>query len=645
MSTPRDFLRLPLLMSVVVVSFWFATSSLPVHAADRPDLDVLYVERTPRYSRYDVTAAPDGTPRLRPGTEFDQRWPNPDELVTFTAHVANYGDAASPATTYTWSVDGTIIASGTVPPLAPADERTFTYRWRWQDGTHRIRFAVDPGRQVDEITDANNVIDDRTNALSFHFHAERSFCRAFLRDTTAIGSFSCADWLQQQVAAFNAMLDAAIYDLTPAGAGIRIRIDRITEEVDGSLSPFDVHAPDDREWDGRWGFPWAGAVRTNGNCANGWCADRSYVEKYATKTDWGLMRQLAFALGLPDRSALDVVDHEVDVRAADGTRLPATGIVPKLDGHVVYVSGCPQEPPLDDADCDERGITADRTHHVLSAYDAAALERNADFYRLPNGTSRGLPKRRGYTADFQLDLPTVNTLRVLDQAGDPLPRARVEVYQRTPDGIPDRVKYRGTTDSQGRWSLPAVTEARYGVRMDTTTPFDAAVATPEGLLRSVGPDASQDRNTLLLVVTHGAATDVEWLDVTDFNTAFWRGATGEATYTVPTTIDPVSSDRILVTGPGAGGGPNVRIFTPMGAPLVHFFAYHESFRGGVNVAVGDVDGDGKDEIITASGPGGSPHVRIFSNRGVFETGFFAYDVSFTGGVNVAVGDVDRDGRA
>src|SRR5262249_57247349 len=46
--------------------------------------------------------------------------------------------------------------------------------------------------------------------------------------------------------------------------------------------------------------------------------------------------------------------------------------------------------------------------------------------------------------------------------------------------------------------------------------------------------------------------------------------------------------------------------------LARFFAYTPTFLGGVNVAAGDLNGDGKAEIVTGAGPGGGPHVRIFS---------------------------------
>ena len=102
---------------------------------------------------------------------------------------------------------------------------------------------------------------------------------------------------------------------------------------------------------------------------------------------------------------------------------------------------------------------------------------------------------------------------------------------------------------------------------------------------------------------------------------------------------------------GPGGGPHVKVFDgSSGNEIASFYAYNSSFKGGVNVAVGDLNGDGKLELITAAGAGGGPHVRAFALK--FEAGratpqeiasFYAYDPSFRGGVSVAAGDVDGDG--
>ena len=103
----------------------------------------------------------------------------------------------------------------------------------------------------------------------------------------------------------------------------------------------------------------------------------------------------------------------------------------------------------------------------------------------------------------------------------------------------------------------------------------------------------------------------------------------------------------IVTGTGAGAGPQVRIYNMNGAPQGSgFFAYDPKFRGGVQVAVGDLYGNGREMIVAGAGVGGGPHVRIFTGSGrAIHPGFFAYDPKFRGGVQVAVGDIDGNGRA
>ena len=110
------------------------------------------------------------------------------------------------------------------------------------------------------------------------------------------------------------------------------------------------------------------------------------------------------------------------------------------------------------------------------------------------------------------------------------------------------------------------------------------------------------------------------------------------------------TDEVIASA-GAGGGPQVGVFNGVtGARLGTFFAYDASFTGGVRVAAGDVDGDGTDEILTVPGRDGGPAVRVLKFQpatGSFQTvtNIFAYDPSFRGGMYVAAGDVNGDGKA
>ena len=74
-----------------------------------------------------------------------------------------------------------------------------------------------------------------------------------------------------------------------------------------------------------------------------------------------------------------------------------------------------------------------------------------------------------------------------------------------------------------------------------------------------------------------------------------------------------------------------------------FFAYDKNFRGGVNVAVGDVDGDGVSDIITGAASNGDSGVRIFDVYGGIIGDFLAFDDVSEFGINVTAGDINNDG--
>lgn len=99
-----------------------------------------------------------------------------------------------------------------------------------------------------------------------------------------------------------------------------------------------------------------------------------------------------------------------------------------------------------------------------------------------------------------------------------------------------------------------------------------------------------------------------------------------------------------VTGAGPGGGPLIKVLEKDGKVNKQFYAYGENFRGGVDVAVGDIDDDGKAEIITAPGSGGGPDIKVFKADGTLIKEFFAYGTNFYGGVRVSAADIDSDGK-
>jgi len=90
----------------------------------------------------------------------------------------------------------------------------------------------------------------------------------------------------------------------------------------------------------------------------------------------------------------------------------------------------------------------------------------------------------------------------------------------------------------------------------------------------------------------------------------------------------------IITGAGPGGGPHVQVFSYDGAKLASFMAYNSSMKKGVEVKGFDWDGDGSMDIITAPGSGAGPHVKIFDRFGGFQQEFFPFSSTFTYGINI-----------
>lgn len=96
------------------------------------------------------------------------------------------------------------------------------------------------------------------------------------------------------------------------------------------------------------------------------------------------------------------------------------------------------------------------------------------------------------------------------------------------------------------------------------------------------------------------------------------------------------------TGPDVAG--TVLILDTRLRIIKKWLAYLPNFRGGSTVGIGDIDGDGKREIFTAPGEGGGPHIRSFKTDGaIWSGGFFAFGANERGGANISIGDVDGDG--
>lgn len=123
----------------------------------------------------------------------------------------------------------------------------------------------------------------------------------------------------------------------------------------------------------------------------------------------------------------------------------------------------------------------------------------------------------------------------------------------------------------------------------------------------------------------------------------------------------VNGDMVLdlIAGTGAGAAPEVVVYNAVDGPpftdeLARFSPFDAGFRGGVNVAGVDIDGNAlADNIIVASGPGMESQVKIYSTvlptdkkSAPAEFGSFTPYPGSSSGVTIATGMVDsHSGRA
>ena len=110
----------------------------------------------------------------------------------------------------------------------------------------------------------------------------------------------------------------------------------------------------------------------------------------------------------------------------------------------------------------------------------------------------------------------------------------------------------------------------------------------------------------------------------------------------------------LIVSPDEGGGPRVRVFRSgnFDRVIADFFGIDdENFRGGARIATGDVNADGHIDLIVAAGIGGGPRVAGFDGRSLVSgtptkvfADFFAFEDTLRNGAFVGLGDLNGDGR-
>ena len=105
----------------------------------------------------------------------------------------------------------------------------------------------------------------------------------------------------------------------------------------------------------------------------------------------------------------------------------------------------------------------------------------------------------------------------------------------------------------------------------------------------------------------------------------------------------------LILGSQGAGPARVQVLSGLDGGLLREWSFTNQDQGsGISVAAGDVTGDGRADILLGSGPGGGSRVRVLDGSNGAEIGnFFAFDPveSLPEGLQIASGDVNGDGFA
>ena len=416
MSRKRRFARILVrvaAVALVLLACAVCVTALPTHASIASDLDVIYIERLPRYPR-NLSCKAGAPPVDYPCPSPLKHTPDLGEVVTFTAHIRNKGTGSVSQFDYTWYVNDVLVRQGT-HVWSGSDGQTESLQWYWQPGPHRVRFTV--ASPTDGVS-ANNSREERTDAYALSIFVEQGQYDAFESHTNVVGSGSFEDWIQAQFDRINSTFAAACYPTTPNGILASVRIDKIVvaPEMDGPAA--NAYRLDTDEFlnDGRWLF--SDGDPTNARGDGGFY--QYYADQFAMSYDWALIHELGHQIGRFDMYNIDFNPEHNLVTGPDGTPL-----------HIGHWAAYGQD------------IMESPGSGVWSEYHAASFNRDYG-------------DRAGLFGAYLFDLPGDNRLRLIDGNGRPASRARLSIYHDQYDSLTDAsLTLSGTTDAEGYFPLGA----------------------------------------------------------------------------------------------------------------------------------------------------------------------------------------------
>lgn len=447
-----------------------------------PDIDVLYIERTPRLS-FDPA-----------NTAYTTGLPAPGQRVTYQAHVKNWGTAEA-VVSYQWFFDGQFTSNGVVV-VPPGQKVKVPFAWTWETNDHHLEFIADPQDQLPETSELNNRRKIRTNALLVGLWVEQSLYNYMHHNQLKLndGANSFEDWGQRMIDRWNWLHERAIFPVSPNGFLDRLALDQVVVVPDNALplaGGLSGNNPDsrDRTVDMQWGYPWNPDSVAPGEFYGFRWNGPFYL-------DFGSIHEMNHARYHVDLYGLDENHNSSSQNVLlydDSNQLvPGSSLMPFIAWDVVYYNKW-------------RDIMG-AGPPVFDAYSAGAW--NWKHHRRGQGNQNAPPD----IGRFLNDLPTNNVFLFIDQTGTPIIGATVEYYRAEGGFYTKRFNNSPedsfVTDSEGKITLPR-------------NPFGGTLP-----LGGFGPASP----IIIFKLRHNSEQYYFFQEVTDFNIQYWLGNTQTAHY-------------------------------------------------------------------------------------------------------------------
>jgi sugar lactone lactonase YvrE len=274
------------------------------------------------------------------------------------------------------------------------------------------------------------------------------------------------------------------YPVAPDGASIRVRIDKI-----GVSETY----PEGEGNDGGW---FINADYRHG--ASGWYDP-------ATDIDWALIHELSHQVSIIDLYAI-------------GAEAPNLLVTDRLGNPINMGFSWPRPDLMGGGD-----IWPHTDGHLYSSHVAG-------------GASTYKGYRNGYYGSYLFDIPLDNYFLVLDSQGNPAPGVEITLYQR--NGTPD---WTGAPAFDAPADISGTTDAS-GIFLLTNRPVNGGTVTNNGHVLHDNPfgviDIIGSQNLFLVQLRQGNHEEYHWLDITEFNLAYWLGDTISHTFAISSHVPP-----------------------------------------------------------------------------------------------------------